>query len=71
MPGIEVAAVPKDFLGEEQFTRALYAELIGSHKGLGSDSNFLRLLVQSERNFDLAPQLAPAVARRARRHAGG
>jgi translocation and assembly module TamA len=55
VPGIEVAAVPKNFLGEEQLTRPLYAQLIGSHKGLGSDANFLRLLVQSERNFDLAP----------------
>jgi translocation and assembly module TamA len=55
VPGLEVAAVPKDFLGEEQITRSLYAQLIGSHKGLGSDANFLRLLVQSERNFDLTP----------------
>jgi translocation and assembly module TamA len=53
VPGIVFAAVPKGYLGEDLFTRPFYAELIGSHSALGSDSNFLRLLVQSERSFDL------------------
>jgi translocation and assembly module TamA len=53
VPGIVIASVPKDFLGEALFSRALYLELIGSHSALGSDSNFLRLLVQSEHNIDL------------------
>jgi translocation and assembly module TamA len=53
VPGIEIASVPKDFLGEALFSRTLYAELIGSHPALGSDLEFLRLLVQSERSFDL------------------
>jgi translocation and assembly module TamA len=53
VPGIVVASVPEGFLGESLFSRALYAELIGSHSALGSDSGFLRLLLQSERQFDL------------------
>jgi translocation and assembly module TamA len=53
VPGIEIASVPEGFLGEAQFSRALYAQLIGSPKTLGSDASFLRLLVQSERSFDL------------------
>jgi translocation and assembly module TamA len=56
VPGIVVASVPKGFLGEELFSRALYVELLGSTKALGSDSNFTRILVQSERNFDLTSQ---------------
>jgi translocation and assembly module TamA len=54
VPGIAIASVPKNFLGEAQFSRDLYAELIGSHSALGSDANFLRLLVQSEHTFDLS-----------------
>lgn len=53
VPGIAIASVPKDFLGEAQFSRTFYGELTGSHSALGSDSNFLRLLLQSERSFDL------------------
>jgi translocation and assembly module TamA len=53
VPGIAIASVPKDFLGEAQFSRTFYGELSGSHAALGSDSNFLRLLLQSERSFDL------------------
>jgi translocation and assembly module TamA len=54
VPGIAMASVPEGFLGEALFSRTFYAELIGSHKALGSDSDFLRLLIQSERVFDLA-----------------
>jgi translocation and assembly module TamA len=57
VPGIVLAAVPDGFLGESLFSRAFYAELIGSHSALGSDADFLRLLVQSERVFDLKPNL--------------
>jgi translocation and assembly module TamA len=53
VPGIVIASVPENFLGEALFSRGFYAELIGSHSALGSDSNFVRLLVQSERAFDL------------------
>jgi translocation and assembly module TamA len=53
VPGITLASVPEGFLGESLFSRALYMELIGSQKALGSDADFLRLLVQSERQFNL------------------
>jgi translocation and assembly module TamA len=56
VPGVVVASVPKGFLGGELFSRALYVELLGSTTALGSDSNFARILVQSERNFDLTSQ---------------
>jgi translocation and assembly module TamA len=53
IPGISFALVPPNYLGEAQFSRALYAELRGSHSALGSDSNFLQLRVQGERVFDI------------------
>jgi len=56
VPGFAIASVPEGFLGESLFSRAFYAELIGSHNALGSDSDFLRLLLQSERSFDLTPK---------------
>ncbi|MGC4029061.1 MAG: BamA/TamA family outer membrane protein [Steroidobacteraceae bacterium] len=54
VPGITYASVPEGFLGEALFSREFYAELIGSHSVLGSDADFLRLLLQSERDFDLS-----------------
>jgi len=54
VPGITLASVPEGFLGESLFSRALYVELIGSQKALGSDSDFIRLLVQSEKQIDLS-----------------
>ncbi len=53
MPGLVVASVPENFLGESLFSRGLYAEVIGSHSALGSDANFLRMNLRVERNFDL------------------
>jgi translocation and assembly module TamA len=53
VPGFALASVPEGYLGEALFSRAFYAELIGSHRALGSDAAFLRLLLQSERVFDL------------------
>jgi translocation and assembly module TamA len=53
VPGITVASVPEGFLGESLFSRTLYAEVIGSQKALGSDSDFVRFLVQSERQINL------------------
>jgi translocation and assembly module TamA len=46
--------VPPAYLGEALFSRALYAELRGSHNTLGSDSDFLQVRVQAERVFDFA-----------------
>jgi translocation and assembly module TamA len=56
VPGISYASVPEGFLGEALFSRGLYVDLIGSTRVLGSDSDFLRLHVQTERVFDVFPK---------------
>jgi len=53
IPGISVASVPQGYLGEALFSRALFAQLRGSHHVFGSDSDFLQLDLQSERVFDI------------------
>jgi translocation and assembly module TamA len=53
IPGISFALVPPNYLGEALFSRALYAELRGSHNALGSDSDFLQVRMQAERVWDL------------------
>ncbi|MCC7463478.1 MAG: BamA/TamA family outer membrane protein [Gammaproteobacteria bacterium] len=55
VPGITYASVPEGYLGEALFSRTLYLELLGSHSTLGSNANFLRLDIQSERVLDLTP----------------
>ena len=55
VPGITYAAVPEGYLGEALFSRTLYLEALGSHSALGSNANFLRLDIQSERVLDLTP----------------
>ncbi|HEX6637351.1 MAG TPA: BamA/TamA family outer membrane protein [Steroidobacteraceae bacterium] len=56
IPGISFSLVPRNYLGEALFSRALYGELRGSHKTLGSDSDFLQVRLQAERVFDVAPK---------------
>jgi translocation and assembly module TamA len=56
VPGIELATVPKGYLGEDLFTRAFTAELRGSAPAFGADSEFIQLHVQAERSFDLFPK---------------
>ncbi|HXR52546.1 MAG TPA: BamA/TamA family outer membrane protein [Steroidobacteraceae bacterium] len=53
VPGVTFASVPEGFLGEALFSRALYAEFMGSQKALGSDADFLRVMLQSERSVDI------------------
>ncbi|MBU6377359.1 MAG: BamA/TamA family outer membrane protein [Gammaproteobacteria bacterium] len=55
IPGISYASVPRGYLGEALFSRALYAELRGSATALGATENYLQLRVEAERVFDLAP----------------
>jgi translocation and assembly module TamA len=55
VPGISYTLVPEGYLGEALFSRAFYAELIGSTHVLGSTSDFLRLHLQSEQVFDIRP----------------
>ena len=53
VPGIDLASVPKGYLGEALFEHPFFAELRGSHTALGSDSNFIQLHMQVERVFRL------------------
>ncbi len=54
VPGIVYASVPEGYLGEDLFSRTMYAELIGSSSALGSNSNFLRLDLRTERVLNIA-----------------
>ena len=45
--------MPEGYLGEDLFTRTLYGELLGSNSVLGSNANFLRLDLRSERVLNL------------------
>jgi translocation and assembly module TamA len=56
VPGIELATVPKGYLGEDLFTRTFTAELRGSAPAFGSDSEFIQLHLQGERSSDLFPK---------------
>jgi translocation and assembly module TamA len=56
IPGMSFSLVPRKYLGEALFSRALYGEIRGSNKALGSDSDFLQVRLQAERVFDLAPK---------------
>ena len=56
VPGVDLATVPKGYLGEPLFERGLFVELRGSHSAIGSDSNFIQLHVQAERVFDIVPK---------------
>jgi translocation and assembly module TamA len=53
VPGVDLASVPKGYLGEALFEHPFFAELRGSHSSLGSDSNFIQLHLQAERVFRL------------------
>ena len=53
VPGISFALLPPGFVNVDAAGRGLYAELLGSASALGSDSNFLRLLVRDDHRWDL------------------
>ena len=54
VPGIDLASVPKGYLGEPIFQHPFFAEVRGSNAAIGSDSNFLQLHVQAEHVFQIA-----------------
>jgi translocation and assembly module TamA len=56
VPELDLASVPKGFLGEPLFEHPFFAEIKGSDSALGSDSNFVQLHVQAEKVFRLAPK---------------
>jgi translocation and assembly module TamA len=56
IPGISIAPLVNRTLSESLLGRGFYAELTGSHHVLGSDADYLRLDVQSEKAFNLSPK---------------
>jgi translocation and assembly module TamA len=53
VPEVDLASVPKDYLGEPLFQYPFFATLRGSDSVLGSDSNFIQLHAQLENVFHL------------------
>jgi translocation and assembly module TamA len=53
VPELDVASVPKDYLGEALFEHPFFADIKASDAALGSDSNFIQLHVQAEKVFRL------------------
>jgi translocation and assembly module TamA len=56
IPGVSFASVPRGYLGEALFSRAVFAELRGSSTALGAPANYAQLRVEAERVFDLRPK---------------
>ncbi|HVW70975.1 MAG TPA: BamA/TamA family outer membrane protein [Steroidobacteraceae bacterium] len=54
VPGIDIASVPKGYLGEPIFQHPFFAEIRGSDSRIGSNANFLQLHIQAEHVFQLA-----------------
>jgi len=53
VPELDIASVPKDYLGEPLFEYPFVAQIKGSDAALGSDSNFIQAHVQLENTFHL------------------
>ncbi|HEY7889114.1 MAG TPA: BamA/TamA family outer membrane protein [Steroidobacteraceae bacterium] len=56
VPGVDIASVPKGYLGEPMFEHGLFAEIRGSQGAFGSKANFLQIHIQAERVLSLAPK---------------
>lgn len=56
IPGIDIASVPKGYLGEPIFQHGLFIEIKGSDGLVGLNTKFLQLHVQGERVFDIHPK---------------
>ena len=54
VPELDLASVPKGYLGEPLFEHPLFIEIKGSHSSLGSNSNWVQAHVQAERVFPIA-----------------
>ena len=55
VPALTYASVPEGYLGEALLSRVLSLEVLGSHRDLGAKVDFLRVDLQSERRFTIAP----------------
>ncbi|MDE2261089.1 MAG: BamA/TamA family outer membrane protein [Gammaproteobacteria bacterium] len=56
VPGVDIASVPKGYLGEPMFAHGLFAEIRGSQGAFGSKANFLQIHIQLQRVINLAPK---------------
>jgi translocation and assembly module TamA len=56
VPGVDIASVPKGYLGEPMFEHGVFAEIRGSQGTFGSKANFLQIHIQLERVINLAPK---------------
>jgi len=56
IPGVDIASVPKGYLGEPIFQHGLFIEVKGSDGTLGANTRFLQLHVQGVRVFDIHPK---------------
>jgi translocation and assembly module TamA len=53
VPGVSYALLPPGFVNADAVGRGFYTELLGSASALGSDSNFLRFVIEDERRLDI------------------
>ena len=53
VPELDLASVPKGYLGEPLFEKPLFATIKASHSALGSQADFIQLHLQAERVFHL------------------
>jgi translocation and assembly module TamA len=56
VPGVDLASVPKGYLGEPMFEHGFFAEIRGSQGAFGSKANFLQIHIELERAFRLSPK---------------
>jgi translocation and assembly module TamA len=56
VPELDLASVPKGYLGEPLFEHPLFIEIKGSNATLGSNANWLQAHLQAERVFSIAPK---------------
>jgi translocation and assembly module TamA len=54
VPGVDLASVPKGYLGEPMFEHGFFAEIRGSQGAFGSKANFLQIHIELERAFRLS-----------------
>jgi translocation and assembly module TamA len=56
VPGVDIASVPKGYLGEPMFEHGFFAEIRGSQGAFGSKANFLQIHIQLQRVINFAPK---------------
>ena len=56
VPGVDIASVPRGYLGEPMFEHGFFAELRGSEGAFGSKANFVQIHIQVQRVIRLTPK---------------